>query len=275
MIEPAPDVIHLSETDSTNAHARRLIESDAPALRPLVVSADVQTAGRGRLGRAWASPFGGVWMTIALPDAAQRPLDAQPHAALPLIVALAAHDVVASLCRDYGRDELVPRLEIKWPNDLLLDGAKLAGVLCERLTHAGNAWTIIGVGLNADIDPEDLAITDRPVTTLRAALRAPMRDLWQLREQLAAGVLARAARLRIDGFTATDARDLSRRLAYRGRAVRVGPHDQPEAGRLGRVLGVAPGGGLLLDTPEGAITAVSGELSLFVGDTQPASSSQD
>ncbi|MEM1211677.1 MAG: biotin--[acetyl-CoA-carboxylase] ligase [Planctomycetota bacterium] len=121
-------VVVLRETASTQAVARELAESG----RTGVVLADAQSAGRGRLGRAWASPAGsGVWLSMVLNDGGDA------GEALSLAVGV----VVASVVEQWAGDGAA---EMRWPNDVLVGGRKLAGVLIERV--AGKV--VVGVGLN-------------------------------------------------------------------------------------------------------------------------------
>ena len=130
---------HFRRTDSTNARARELIE--AGASHGTVVTADEQTAGRGRQGRTWTAPPGKALLYSAI----LRPLD-ERHLLLPLAVPLAVCEVA---------EELAPDVEcaIKWPNDIWLDGRKLAGVLIEAKPQDG--WAVIGVGLNLSIERDE------------------------------------------------------------------------------------------------------------------------
>jgi len=108
-----------------------------------------QTGGRGRLGRSWESPEGNLYCSTLV---RLRPGDPPPHM-LALVAANAVHALVAPLCSGQAH--------IKWPNDVLVDGAKIAGILLER---AGDA-VVIGIGINVAGHPEGL---DRPVTSLAA-----------------------------------------------------------------------------------------------------------
>lgn len=127
---------HFRVTDSTNARARELVEAEAP--HGTVVTADEQTAGRGRHGRTWTAPAG----KALLYSAVLRPLD-ERHLLLPLAVPLAVCEAA---------EELQPGVEcaIKWPNDIWVEGRKLAGVLIEAKPQDG--WAVIGVGLNLAIE---------------------------------------------------------------------------------------------------------------------------
>jgi BirA family transcriptional regulator, biotin operon repressor / biotin---[acetyl-CoA-carboxylase] ligase len=130
---------HFRITDSTNARARELIESGAP--HGTVVTAAEQTAGRGRQGRTWTSPPGKALLYSAI----LRPLD-ERHLLLPLAVPLA-------VCE--SAEELEPGVEcqVKWPNDIWIEGRKLAGILIEAKPQDG--WAVIGVGLNLTIAPDE------------------------------------------------------------------------------------------------------------------------
>ena len=110
--------VHLAVTDSTNSHARGLAAVHRG--ERILVSADEQTAGRGRQGRRWQSPRGGAWMSLAWPMC--NPPGAYGTASLVAAVAvLRGLCEAAPACADF--------LEVKWPNDLLLKGRKVAGIL--------------------------------------------------------------------------------------------------------------------------------------------------
>jgi BirA family biotin operon repressor/biotin-[acetyl-CoA-carboxylase] ligase len=145
---------HFRVTDSTNARARELAEGGAPG--GTVVTAAEQTAGRGRQGRSWTAPPGGALLYSAI----VRPLERR-HALLPLAAAIAVSEAAEQL------DEAV-ECRIKWPNDVWVDGRKLAGILIEARPQDG--WAVIGVGLNlaiaADEFPAELRET---ATSLRSA----------------------------------------------------------------------------------------------------------
>jgi BirA family biotin operon repressor/biotin-[acetyl-CoA-carboxylase] ligase len=124
--------LHLRVTDSTNTRAKELAVAGAP--HGALVTAAGQTDGRGRQGRSWTTPPGAALaMSLVLRDA--PPL-------LPLVAAVA----VAQAC---GKSA-----QIKWPNDVLLEGRKVAGILAEGRPHEG--WTVLGIGVNVAVDPADL-----------------------------------------------------------------------------------------------------------------------
>lgn len=145
------------EIDSTNEEARRIGDSDA--LGPLWITAEKQTAGRGRRGRAWESPGGNFMGTLFL-----RPKCGPRKAAeLSFVAAVAIHQAVESLLPPH----LKAGLKLKWPNDLLHDGRKMSGILLESSGAAGNevSWVAVGLGINLAWHPEG---TDYPATSLAA-----------------------------------------------------------------------------------------------------------
>lgn len=134
--------VHHRLTDSTNDRARELATEGAPS--GTIVTADEQTAGRGRTGRKWSAPPGAALLCSAI----LRPLEAH-HSLLPLAVPLAVCDAAEALAP--------VKCQVKWPNDVWLGERKLAGVLIEARPPE---WAVIGVGLNLSIPddgfPEDL-----------------------------------------------------------------------------------------------------------------------
>lgn len=133
---------HHQTLDSTNLEARGLAEHGARS--GTVVTAEAQTAGRGRQGRVWSAPPG----TALLYSAILRPLDLA-HLLLPLAVPVAVCEACERLAPVHCR--------IKWPNDVWLDERKLAGILIEARPPE---WAVIGIGVNVSIDadqfPDDL-----------------------------------------------------------------------------------------------------------------------
>ena len=159
----AAEVLRLEEVDSTNAEARR--RAEAGDAGPLWITARRQTAGRGRRGRAWETGAGDLAATL-LTTTARPPVEA---AELAFVTALA----VADLALAQVPDALV---RLKWPNDVLVAGAKVSGILIESGSRAdGRLWLAIGVGVNLKTAPRD---TERPATALadhlRAELHAPL-----------------------------------------------------------------------------------------------------
>jgi BirA family biotin operon repressor/biotin-[acetyl-CoA-carboxylase] ligase len=138
---------------STNDEALRLAEAGAPA--GVVVAATEQTRGRGRHGRTWTSPPGNLYASVLLRPDCQMAVAAQ----LSLVAGLALAEALARL----GPPDL--DLQLKWPNDVLIGGAKTAGILIEGASDAGGraAWVIVGSGVNLISCPPD---TPYPATWL-------------------------------------------------------------------------------------------------------------
>lgn len=130
---------HFARTESTNTTARELAAAGAP--HGTVVTAAEQSAGRGRQGRTWTAPPNGALLYSAI----LRPLQ-EHHVMLPLAVPLAVCEAAEAL-------EPKAKCGVKWPNDVHLEGRKLAGVLIEARPQDG--WAVIGIGLNLTIAPEE------------------------------------------------------------------------------------------------------------------------
>ena len=175
LVAEAP-VIRLDTVDSTNAEALR--RSRAGARGPLWVVAATQTAGRGRRGRAWASPPGNLYASLLLLDPAPAAVAPQ----LAFVAGLAVHDACAALAPG-----LAESLALKWPNDLLCRGAKIAGILIEGEGGliANPVVTVIGIGVNCRHHPEAV---EHPATDVAAqgAAVEPVAMFDTLRRTMAA-----------------------------------------------------------------------------------------
>ena len=148
---PAGYILHrFDAVGSTMDEARTLTESGPDA--PQVVWAREQTAGRGRRGRHWVSPPGNLYVTVALPLAAEVSRAAQGS----FVAALAISDGIARCCPD-----LKSKISLKWPNDVLVGGGKTVGLLLELTADA--KWLLIGSGVNIETAPEGMPY---PVTRL-------------------------------------------------------------------------------------------------------------
>ncbi|VUT24843.1 MAG: Putative biotin ligase [Candidatus Methanolliviera sp. GoM_asphalt] len=133
-------IYYFEEVDSTNNVARRL--ADRGIGERVVVIADHQTHGRGRIGRDWFSPHGGIWLSIVL-----KPKIAPSHAT---IIALLAASVLANTIKKRWHELNV---KTKWPNDILIDGKKVAGILTEMEIKDNMVdYIIVGMGINANVD---------------------------------------------------------------------------------------------------------------------------
>jgi BirA family biotin operon repressor/biotin-[acetyl-CoA-carboxylase] ligase len=219
---------------STNEEALKLGRAGERA--PLWVVAKHQTAGRGRRGRTWVSEPGNLYASLLLVD--PSPPDRFPE--LSFVAALALHDAVT------GRiPGLAGRVVLKWPNDLLIDRNKFAGILVE-----GEGTTVvIGIGVNCVHHPDG---TEYPATDLAAAgLRATPESLFG---PLSAAIVARLAQWdRGAGFAAIR-NDWLSRAAGLGKPVRVKTADGELAGQFD---GIDGSGRLVLRRADGTMQAIA------------------
>jgi BirA family biotin operon repressor/biotin-[acetyl-CoA-carboxylase] ligase len=231
------DVRHYPSITSTNDEAARLAREDAA--HGTVVHADVQTSGRGRFSRRWSSPPGNLYLSIVLRFDLPPPRIVE----IGFVAALAVADAVDAMLPRTARSTL------KWPNDVLVQNGKIAGILLENADDA----LILGIGLNVLQVPTGttyhvstivgcggLATVDGTRTKLLAAL-SDWLTVWQQ-----------------DGFAAI-------RAAWLARAHRIGtPLSVHVADRYvtGQFAGLEDDGALLLDTADGARRIVAGDVQM-------------
>lgn len=151
---PPLRVARLKTVDSTNAEAMR--RAQAGEHGPLWILADEQTAGRGRSGRSWSSEAGNLYASLLVTLAAPQPRAYQ----LALVAGVAVYDAVR-----LALDPPPPGLQLKWPNDILIDGGKTGGILIESIATPASLSAVIGIGLNIASSP---TVPDRPTTYLAA-----------------------------------------------------------------------------------------------------------
>ncbi len=214
----------------------------AGAAGPLWIIADEQTAGRGRQGRAWQSPPGNLYATLLLTDPCQ-PAEA---AGLGFVAGLAVHDAVVALT-GVG----APRLALKWPNDLLLEGAKCAGLLLEASSFGARFHVAIGMGINIATSPED---TPYPATALGPVLPGVTRDALVL--ALADAMAARLAQWQKGGL-APILTDWRARAAFVGEQIML---RLPDGVVTGRFADIDVAGRLKLLTDQGLRVIDAGDL---------------
>lgn len=243
MLDAAP-IIHLASVTSTNDYlAHRWRESRERKIQAFTaVLADFQTRGRGRLDRQWIAPSGSALLLSVL----------VPHAPaklrwLPLLAGMAVQDALAPL---------VPsRVDLKWPNDILVGGRKIGGILSEYLGEsAGTAWVALGIGINLNQSRSELP--EASATSLRVEGALPVSPT-----ALAAQIVDNLRALLARPFSPAD---------YANRCVSA---DSPVQVTLpgGEILvGVGTGiddtGALLIQTEDGAISAITaGDVALIGG----------
>jgi len=232
------------ETGSTNEDARVLARAGAE--EGTVVLASRQTAGRGRLGRTWESPDGGAYFSAVL-----RPsVPPAEIASLALAVALGIAE---------GLESLGATPTLKWPNDVLLGGGKVAGVLLEMTAEADRVdWVVVGVGVNvrrpADQDEREPA---PGAAYLRDSVDARVPEVVAA---LLDGVASAYTRWTASGFAALRG-GYESRLALRDVAVRVSGLDGVVRAE-GMARGVDADGRLLVESEQGMVPVVAGEVTL-------------
>ncbi|WP_369792150.1 biotin--[acetyl-CoA-carboxylase] ligase [Herminiimonas sp. CN] len=240
----------VAETGSTNADLLARIDGLAA---PTLLVAERQTAGRGRAGRSWLSAPGGA-LTFSLAWRFAQPI--QALLGLPLAVGVALAEALALFDIRVG---------LKWPNDVLKDGKKLAGILVEtaalpasRQDGQGGVWAVIGIGLNLNV-PDQLeaqighAVADAPwLARLDRNLL-----LAELLNALADALVEFESR----GFAAFVAR-WNGLHAFAGQTVLV--LDRGQVLQQGVAVGVDAVGRLLLDTAAGRVAVVAGDVSLRI-----------
>jgi BirA family biotin operon repressor/biotin-[acetyl-CoA-carboxylase] ligase len=214
---------HFRRTDSTNERARALALAGAP--HGTLVTAAEQSAGRGRQGRAWAAPPGqALLMSLVLRE--------WPHL-LPLAAAVAVADVVG------------PEARLKWPNDVLVAGRKVCGILAEGRPQ--ERWLVLGIGLNVAV--ETAALPPEVRATAGTLGRAP-RELETVLAELLAALDRRLVQAADATLAAYRPRD-----ALRGREVRW-------AAGAGTAAGIDDAGRLLVQTAGGLEAVGAGEVHL-------------
>lgn len=236
------------EVGSTMEEARRALQQGDPGL--LWVVARSQNSGRGRHGRPWTSPPGNLYASLLLVNPCEPALAPQ----LGFVAGLALHDAAARVT-----GLAAPRLALKWPNDLLLDGAKCSGLLLEGESGAGRFAVIAGLGINIASCAQG---TPYPASFLRA--HAPDVTIEATLAALAEAWLTRFEVWRQPGgFTPTRAAWLER-AAFLGETITIRP---PAGAVTGVFVGLDPVGRLLLETSAGTQAFDAGDL--FFGAAAP------
>ena len=241
------DVVVLKEVDSTNAEvARRLV--DSPDAMPVVL-ADAQTEGRGRRGRNWSSPKGqNLYMSMGL----NLRGGFEGLSGLSLVLGVAVIRALDALG--------VSGAGLKWPNDLYAGGKKFGGILVEIQgeLQEGQVQVIAGLGINVHM--MDAADVDQPWTSLA---RHWPENAW-VRNELAASVIVEVGKVmeqfRKDGFSGF-------REEWQGHDIFFGrPLAAKDGALTGVGAGVDAGGNYTLDTDEGRLSVMAGDISLRVSE---------
>jgi BirA family biotin operon repressor/biotin-[acetyl-CoA-carboxylase] ligase len=224
-------LITLPSLGSTNDEVARYARAGEPA--GLVVSAGEQRRGKGRFRRPWSSPEGGLYCSLLLRPACP----AQRAPELGFVAAVALADAIAGVIGPGA-------VACKWPNDLLLHGRKVAGILLESATDTAGRldWVVLGIGVNVATQPPPEAV-QYPATCLAREGAATLTS-DQLREKVLAHLARWLATWSREGFAPV--RLAWRRLAYRmGKELVVNVGDRPLHGRF---IDIDATGALVLET---------------------------
>ena len=134
-------IYRYQSVESTQTIALSLAEQETDNLHGTVIVSEHQTKGRGRMGRRWISPRGGIWLSIIL----QPKIETSQITVLPLLSALSVCDVIKKMTKLNAK--------LKWPNDVVIDGRKVSGILLDVSTEADKInFVVIGIGVNLNID---------------------------------------------------------------------------------------------------------------------------
>lgn len=236
------------EIDSTNAEALRLLRHGERG--PLWITAERQSAGRGRRGRDWVSLAGNLHATLLLTNAGLP----ENWPQIAFVAALAVHDAVVEMA-----PQLRPMLELKWPNDLLLAGAKCAGILIEgEGGEEAEGGVAIGLGVNCAAHPGDTAYPATDLFTHGARVTAAM-----LFAALSVKMPGRLGQWNRGNGFATIRADWLARAARLGENVRVRLADREITGRFDSLD--AAGALVLTTAEEGKVVVVAGDVVAFEG----------
>jgi len=238
---------HYDEIDSTNAEAKALALGGAP--EGVVVVAESQSAGRGRLGRRWTSPTGkGLLFSVIL-----RPRLAMSEAhLLTLVTATAMAEAIEARCN-------VP-VSIKWPNDLLIGDKKVGGILMEVAGQQDEVdWVVVGIGVNVNTEFVELPVPLRKTATSLKMAGGQFVDRSSLLAAMLLALESHYTRTLAEGFTRTLATFRARDFLLR-KSVSI---ETREGQVVGTAAGVDDRGALLVELPERRVRRFhSGDVSL-------------
>ncbi|MFV9717272.1 biotin--[acetyl-CoA-carboxylase] ligase [Pantoea sp. KXB24] len=224
-------LIKLKSVDSTNTEARRRVHSTGRM--NFAVSAEMQTAGRGRFNRVWQTPEGNIAVTLVVP----RPEQRQDIASLSLVAGLAIHDALSLYISDAD-------IRIKWPNDILVNGAKISGTLIEADSKA----LYIGIGINRVAAPADVPyatatleqFSKNSADQILEMLIARWQDYFEIWSEMGFAALKNAYETRMYGLNAqvTISLDAEKSLKH-----------------TGECRGIDENGNILLESGDNAVQA--------------------
>ena len=233
------NIMRYKRISSTNTKAKTLAEKGAPEWTVLV--SDVQTQGRGRSGRTWKSPKGGLWFSIIIRP--RIPIDR-----IPLLQFLFSNGLRRGIEEAYQVES-----KVKWPNDLVINWKKLAGILIEtKISGPELQYAIVGVGVNVNLTTEEL-----PTGATSIFLESKKR--FSLEKTLSSILAVLREQYEGLGEEKTVVDDWWKHCAHRIRPVMI----ETGNGKVrGKSVGVNPDGSIIIQTETGNVTVADGTLRL-------------
>lgn len=225
--------VYLESVDSTNSYLKRIIK-ESGLMQGMSVLAEVQTAGRGRLGRSWLSAEGdSLCMSIAVKNGYAE--------GFTLLAALAVYDALVPFCGENS-------LQVKWPNDIICGTKKLCGILCERVGE----YTVIGIGINVNDKAFPKEISHKATSVyLLSGKKHGLKDVFKAVNKSFESILTRYA----FSFNEDAKAEYEKLCANLGRSVKTELCE-------GEAVGIGDDGSLLLKTDSGLVSVTSGEVAV-------------
>lgn len=236
-------ILNLLTTSSTMDEAKELAQTGAR--EGLVIVADNQTKGRGRFDREWlALPGQDLTFSILL-----KPNFKKLHM-LNMIISIAIQDMLTRLTEG--------TVDIKWPNDVLIAGRKISGILVESVLSSANTvdFTVVGIGINLNLDPAVMEGIEDSATSISHIIGKPV-DKYEVLDNLLNLIDERYQAVLL-GYNPRG--DWSSRLSTIGNRIRVSNGSDTI---IGKAIGVDSVGNLIIQTEQGAITVTSGDVTVI------------
>ncbi len=231
---------YFDKVDSTQNRILQFLPKDGAG--PVVIIAETQTKGVGRLGRPWVSLPGGIWFTLALP---MKSMTLAQSASFSIVAAL----TVAKSLKEINNLDC----DIKWPNDIQYEGKKIAGILSTTVTKFKKNWMLVGVGINVNNElPGDLL----DLATTIARVRKQSQGRSRLIESVLSSLYTAWDEFDRTGFGPYQ-KAVEERLVGRGKSIQVKIGTKTVQGKM---KSIDPQGNLLLESETGIKTVQAGEI---------------
>ena len=230
----------LDSVDSTNTWAKRHASHFAPD-EFAIITADVQTAGRGRFERRWFSPKGkNLYLSLAF------------FISLSKLAPFGYSQLAALALKEVLQEEGV-MVKLKWPNDLLVNDKKISGILTEIHTLDSQTLIVMGVGLNINMDEEELATIDRPATSMYAETKK-LQAIEDIKMRFVENFLAKLDDAQKKGFEGYAKRWNEELLWMANSSISI---QQGHSMIVGKIDTILDDGSIFLQTPDGKKVKIS------------------